>query len=102
MDHRRRARDRPNLVGRRDVELGPRGRLRLGRDIASCRVTRHWLKLPLGRHKRAAPRWHGSRAGKSFTGGWGWVKFLPLSPSSPPPLPLPPPPPPPPPSFLHP
>jgi hypothetical protein len=35
---RRRGRDRPDLVGRRDVQLGPRGRLgnEFGRDIASC------------------------------------------------------------------
>jgi len=37
MDNRRRGRDWPDLVGRRDVELGPRGgRLGFGRDIAAC------------------------------------------------------------------
>ena len=36
MDNRRRGRDWPDLVGRRDVELGPRGgRLGFGRDIAA-------------------------------------------------------------------
>ena len=48
MDNERPGRDWPNLVGRRDVELGPRGRLAFGRDIAGCRVTRHWLRLPIG------------------------------------------------------
>jgi hypothetical protein len=43
--NRRRGRDWPDLVGRRDVELGPRGRLGFGRDIAACRVIRHWLML---------------------------------------------------------
>ena len=33
MDNRHRDRDWPNLVGRRDVKLGPRGRLRFARDI---------------------------------------------------------------------
>jgi hypothetical protein len=43
VDNRRRGRDWPNLVGRRDVELGPRGRLGFGRDIAASSVARHWL-----------------------------------------------------------
>jgi hypothetical protein len=36
--NRRRGRDWPNLVGRRDVQLGPRGRLgnELSLDIAAC------------------------------------------------------------------
>jgi len=36
--NRRRGRDWPDLVGRRDVQLGPRGRLgnEFGLDIASC------------------------------------------------------------------
>ena len=36
MDNGRRGRNWPNLVGRRDVELGPRGRLGFRRDIAAC------------------------------------------------------------------
>jgi hypothetical protein len=36
MDSRRRGRDWPNLVVRRNVELGPGGRLGFGRDIAAC------------------------------------------------------------------
>ena len=36
MDNRRRGRGWHDLVGRRDVELGPRGRLGFGRDIAAC------------------------------------------------------------------
>src|SRR5262249_50273203 len=37
MDNRHRGRDWPDLVGRRDVELGPRGgRLGLDCDIAAC------------------------------------------------------------------
>jgi hypothetical protein len=34
--NRRRGRDWPDLVGRRDVELGPPGRLGFGRDITAC------------------------------------------------------------------
>jgi len=43
--NRRRGRDWPDLVVRRDVQLGARGRLgnEFGRDIAACGVTRHWL-----------------------------------------------------------
>jgi len=36
VDNRRRGRDWPDLVGRRDVELAPRGRLDFGGDIAAC------------------------------------------------------------------
>jgi hypothetical protein len=36
MDNRRRRRDWPNLVGRRDVELVAHGRLGFGGDIAAC------------------------------------------------------------------
>jgi hypothetical protein len=35
--NRHRGRDWPDLVGRRDVQLGPHGRLGFGRDIAACR-----------------------------------------------------------------
>ena len=37
-ENRRRGRDWPDLVGRRDVQLGPRRRLgnEFGRDIAAC------------------------------------------------------------------
>ena len=42
--NRNRGRDWPDLVGRRDVQIGPRGRLgnEFARDIAVCWVTRHW------------------------------------------------------------
>src|SRR5262249_30536332 len=41
MDNRRRGRDWPDLVRRRDVELGPRGgRLGFGRDIAALNSPR--------------------------------------------------------------
>ena len=44
--HRRRGRDWPDLVRRRDVQLGPRGRLgnEFGLDIAA--LTRPWLMPP--------------------------------------------------------
>jgi hypothetical protein len=36
--NRNRGRDWPDLVGRRDIRIGPRGRLgnEFGRDIAAC------------------------------------------------------------------
>ena len=56
--NRRRGRDWPILVGRRDVQLGARGRLgnELGRDIAACRVTRTG-SLRWGHRSRKCVTW---------------------------------------------
>jgi len=56
--NRRRGRNWPDLVDRRDVQLGPRGRLgnEFGRNIAACWVTGHWLNCTWATSD-AAPPW---------------------------------------------